>query len=127
VGGIDEFAEGGVAAEERIDGEIVVGVVSMIGRRREDGIKVKCGDAKLLQVIKVFGNAAEVPPLETERGWWAVPGLEVEILGEATALGETIRKDLIEDRVFDPLRRDDRHAPSFDRKGSLDEYTIAIV
>ena len=64
VGGVEQFAQRVVAAQQRIDLHVVEGVIAMVGRRCKDRVQVDGIDAKFLQVVKLIDDAAQVTALE---------------------------------------------------------------
>ncbi len=64
----EQIVERRVAAQQRIDLEIIAGVITVIGRRLKDGIQIKCIDAKILQVIQAVARAAQCSPFITMMG-----------------------------------------------------------
>ena len=76
VGRVEQLAQRVVAPEERIDAEIVVGVVAMVGGGRKDRRQVERGDADILEVVEAFDDPEEVAPLNPWGGGRRVPRLE---------------------------------------------------
>ncbi len=105
VGFVDELSQSRVAAQERIDHLVVVGVVAMVRCRSEDRSQVQRRYAEAREVVEVFNDTEQVAALEAVMGGRRVPGLERARLGHSSAGGETVRKDLVEDGVPDPIRR----------------------
>ena len=58
-----EFAEILLGAEHRVDLEVVGRVVSMVARRREDGVQVEHGEAHLGEAVEVGRDALERAPV----------------------------------------------------------------
>ena len=102
VGGVEELAEGGVAAEERVDPVVVPGVVPVVRGGSEDRVEIEGGDAEVLQVVELLGDTEEVASLEAVGGRRGVPRLEVRGPREALAPREAVGEDLVEDGVADP-------------------------
>ncbi len=109
VRGVEQLAQGVVAAEQRVDLEVVVRVIAMVRGRTEDRGQVDRGDPEVLEVVEVLGDPAQVAALEPVIGRRRVPRLEDARLVDPVAAGEPVREDLVEDRVADPGRRVDRH------------------
>lgn len=114
----EQFIEGGVAAEERVDSKVVMRVVAMIAGRLEDRVEIERGDAQLLKVIESLDNAEQIAPFIAMGCRIALPRLKVRRLLDPIAGREPIGEDLVEDRVLHPVRCDDlghRHAASVTR------------
>ena len=107
VGAIEQLAERRVAAEQRVDLEVVVRVVAVVRGRLEDRRQVDRGDAEVLEVVEPLGDAEQVAALEPVRRRRRVPRLERPGLRHPLARREPVREDLVEDRVADPGRRVD--------------------
>jgi hypothetical protein len=110
VSGVDEFAKGDVSAQQWIDLVVIVGVIAVITRRLENGREVNRSDAQVLQVGKFVDYAPEVAAFVAFVGGRRIPGFQGDRgLGERiTRIGSTgkaIGKNLIKDRVFDPVWR----------------------
>ncbi len=56
VRGIEQGTQGLVAAEQRVDRQIVVGVIPMVGGGLEDRCQVERGDAQVLEVAQVLDD-----------------------------------------------------------------------
>ena len=56
MGHLQELLKGLIPAQDRIDGEIIMGVITMIGCRGKNGVQVKCIDAKINQVSHFIGQ-----------------------------------------------------------------------
>ena len=93
----------GVAAEHRVDLLVVVRVVAMVRRRLEDRREVDGVDAQVLQVIEVLDDADQVAPLVAVIGRRSAPLVQVLRLGDRQAPREAVGKDLVEDRVANPI------------------------
>ena len=109
VGRLDQVGERLVAAEQRIDREVVVRVISVVRRRREDRVQVERVDAQVLEIAELVGEAAQVAALEPVGGRGRVPALEAAGFVDAVTLGEPVGEDLVEDRIADPGWRIDTH------------------
>ena len=99
----EQFVEGAVGAEDRIDAVVVVRVIPMVGGRPEDGVEVDRGDPEVGQPVEVLGNAEEVAALVAVERRGRVPRLEIDRLANSVGLREAIGEDLIEDGIPDPL------------------------
>ncbi len=64
VGRVEQLAQGIVATEQRIDRQVVVGVIAVVRGRGEDRVEVERGDAEILEIAEVLGDPAEVAALE---------------------------------------------------------------
>src|SRR5450759_864029 len=78
VRGVDEFTESRIAAQQRIDVEVIVSVIAVIRRRRKNRIEVDGGNAQVLQVIQMRGYAEQIAALETVSRRWRVPRLKIQ-------------------------------------------------
>ena len=99
---VEELAERRVAAEERVDLEVVVRVVAVVGGRLEDRRQVQRVDAERLDVVEVLDDPEEVAALEAVVRRRGVPRLERARLRDPRAARESVREDLVEDGVSDP-------------------------
>ncbi len=102
---VDQAAERGIAAEHRVDAEIVVRVIPVVRGRLEDRREVDRVDAQIQQIIEMFEHPDQVAPLVPVRRGRVAPGVEVRGLGDRQAPGEAVGEDLVEDRVADPVGR----------------------
>ena len=109
VAGVEQLAEGRVAAEQGVDRQVVVRVVAVVRRRREDRVEVDRVDAQRNEMVEMLGDAEEVPALEAGLGGRRVPGLQRARLVDPRARREAVREDLVEDGVADPIRGYDGH------------------
>ena len=109
---VHQLSQRGRPAEERVDGQVVVGMVPVVRRRAEDGSQIEGGDAELGELVEVLDDPQEVAALEPVAGWRRVPCLEGSGGGDARRAREPIREDLVEDGVTDPARRGGRHGPT---------------
>ncbi len=105
VRGVQQLVQRGVAAQQGIDAEVVIGVVAVIARRGKHGIQVERVDAQLLQIVQAVHDAEQVATLVALLGRGRAPLLEADAgrVLKARAACEAVRKDLIEDSVFDPI------------------------
>ena len=62
-----------VAAEQRVDLEVVVGVVAVVGARSEDGIEVDGVDPQVLDPVEPLDDPDEVASLCSRGGWAGRP------------------------------------------------------
>ncbi len=106
---VEQLAQGVVATEQRIDRQVVVGVVAVVGGRGEDRGEVQRGDPEVLEIVEPLDDPAQVATLEAVHRRWSVPRLERAGLVDALAGREPVGEDLVEDRVADPRRRVDAH------------------
>ena len=81
---VDHPAQGGVAAEHRVDLLVVVRVVAMVRRRLEDRREVHGIDAQVHQVIQVLDHADQVAPLVAVVGRGAPHSSRCRGLGTVT-------------------------------------------
>ena len=105
VGGVEQFAQRVVAAEQGVDLVVVVRVVAVVGRRGEDGIQIEGGNAQVVQVVEVVDDAVEVAALKPLFFGRGAPRLEGDLLllGHLSAPGKAVREDLVEDGVLCPV------------------------
>ena len=104
VGRVEQLAQRRVAAEQRVDRQVVVGVVAMVRGGREDRVQIEGVDPEIGQLVESLGHAEQITALVAGVGRWRVPWLQRPWLGDPLARGEPIRKDLVEDGVADPGR-----------------------
>ena len=102
--GVEQLAQGIVAAEQRIDVVVVVRVVAVVRRRSEDRSQVERRDAQGGEVVEPLDDAEQVAALEAVRRGRRVPRFERAGLRDALARREAVGEDLVEDRVADPVR-----------------------
>jgi hypothetical protein len=96
--------ERSVAAEHRIDVEVVERVVPMIARRVEDRIEIEGIDPQFGQPIEVLDDPPQVAALVSAARGRSRPWLETSRFRHPLRPGEPIGEDLIEDRVGHPRR-----------------------
>ena len=93
VGGVEQLAQGVVAAQQRVDREVVVRVVAVVRCRREDRRQVQRIDPEVLEVAEMLGDAPQVAALEAGAVGGASHGLErtrlVDASLEANRSGKT--------------------------------------
>ena len=82
---VEQPAEGGVAAEHRVDLLVVVGVVAVVRGRLEDRREVDGVDAEVDQVVELLDDADQVAPLIAVVGRGGAPVVEVAGLGDRQA------------------------------------------
>ncbi len=73
VGGVQQLAQRGVAAQQRVDRHVVVGVIAMVRGRREDRRQVQRVDAEIGQVVEMLDDPEQVAALEPVVGRWRRP------------------------------------------------------
>ena len=76
VSGVEELAQRGIATEQRVDRQVVVGVIPMVGGGLEDRCEVERGDAEVLEVAQVLSDPEQVTALEPVHRGRSVPGFE---------------------------------------------------
>ena len=110
VGRVQQLAQGVVAAQERVDLQVVERVVAVVGGRLEDRGEVDRRDAR---GPRGTASRSAMPRRSPPLNPWSVggasqassvPGLRTRERG-----GEPVREDLVEDRVANPLRGVDGH------------------
>ena len=114
---VQQLAKGGFPAEQRIHLHVVEGVVTVIGCRTEDRIQIEGVDTQLCQVVEPVDDAQKISALKTARGRRRPPRLEADgrrMLHPGTA-AESIREDLIEDRMLHPVRCRNAHRHPWQR------------
>jgi hypothetical protein len=105
---VDQRPQSLVSPEERVDREVVVCVIAVVRGRLKDWTEVDRSDAESLQIVKVLDYPKQISTFEPVDSRRRVPRLEVGRLRYLRTDGEAIRKDLLEDRVVDPLGRCER-------------------
>lgn len=50
-----------LSPQQRVDVQVIGGVVAMVGVRFKDGVKVQAGDTQLGKVVQMLGDARKVP------------------------------------------------------------------
>ena len=101
---VDQLAQRFVAAQQRIHPPVVVGVVPMIRGRGEDRVQADGVDPQVDQVVEMLGDPQQVAALEAVPRRRIVPRLQVTGLVYARAPRESVREDLVDDRVSYPRR-----------------------
>ena len=102
---LEQFVECRLPAQQGVDAEKIKGMVTVVGSRGENRIQIEGGDAQIFEIIQLFCDAVQVPPLSRAR-WEGIPRLEQQVpCGIACAFCETIRKNLIKNRVLYPVWR----------------------
>ena len=86
-----------------VDLFVVVRVIAMVRGGLEDGSEVECVNPQIRQVIEVFDDADQVAPLITVVRRRRSPLVQVPGLGHGQAPREPIGKDLVENRVANPV------------------------
>src|SRR3954451_22902712 len=99
---VEQGAEGSVAAQQRIDLVVIVGMVAMVRGRLEDRSEVDRRRAKRLNVIEMLDYAQQVAAFVALNRRRAIPGLKIARLGQLVALREAVGENLVEDGVLDP-------------------------
>src|SRR5258708_5050099 len=98
---VAQCIKGFVPTQQRINLIIVMGMVAVIAGTLEDGREVDRVYAEFLQVIEMFDHTVQVTAFVTLTCWQAVPRFEIMRLEYLIRFGETVRKNLVEDGVFD--------------------------
>src|ERR1041384_4957828 len=99
----EQLQEGGIPAKQRIDGIIIVGMITMVGGRGKDRVEIESRDPQGFQVIQVLRNPKQIAALETIWRGGRIPGLEGQISGRITCtFCKTVWKDLIKVHVILP-------------------------
>ncbi len=124
---VEQLAQGVVATQQRVHGEVVVGVIAMIGGRGEHGVQVERRDAETLQAIEVLDDPVEVAALEAADRRRSVPGLELTGSRHAATASKPVGEDLVEDGVAHPGWSVDGHGaqgiafgPRRPRRGTIE-------
>ena len=105
-----QLLQSALAAEIRVDGVIIKGIVFMVGVGKEDRRQINAADAQLLQIRQPVGDTAQVAAVEVVvAGIGKVaPLAEPAVVDKARAAAEAVGHDLVPDRVAHPRgRRDD--------------------
>ena len=103
MGLVDQSPEGRRSAEHGVDLFVVVRVIAVVGRRLKDRREIDGVDAQVGQVVEVLDDADQVAPLIAVVSRRCAPLVEVARLGHRHAPREAIGKDLVEDRVANPV------------------------
>src|SRR5262245_15561278 len=78
-------------------------VIAMIRCRLKERAEIQGVHAKVREIVEMFDNAQQIATLEAVRGRRGLPGLQVRWLRDAAAGGKTVRKDVIEHGILDPI------------------------
>ena len=65
-----------IAAENRVDAEVIMGVIAMVRGALEDRVEPKGVNPELGEVVKFVGHAPEISALVAMKGGWLVPRFE---------------------------------------------------
>jgi hypothetical protein len=114
VGRVEQRPQRRVATEHGVDGGVVVRVVAVVARRREDRVQVDGRDAQVGQVVEAVDEPQQVAPLVAVHRRRRRPRLEPTRLRHAPTAGEPIREHLVEHRMPNPIRgiEVEGHGPS---------------
>ena len=93
------------SAEHRVDFEVVHRMVAVVGVALENRAQVKRSHTEPLDVIKFIFNAREVTAEHVRASGLAIPGDKLAYGIVLRTAAEPIRKNLVENSVFDPSRR----------------------
>ena len=110
---VEQLPEGWRAAQQRVDREIVVGMVAVVCRRGKNRVEIQRADPQVGQIVEVFGHPEQVSALKTEHARRTAPGFQRVRLGQTGGAGKTVRKNLVEDRVCDPAGYGGWHTTPF--------------
>ena len=111
MGGVQQLPERWVPAQQRIHPEVVVRVVAMVRRRGEDRVEVERVDTQVREIRQPLRDPQQVAALEAVPGRRVVPGLHGSGLPHPSGRRESVREDLVEDGIADPVGCVDRHGP----------------
>ena len=103
MGFVDHAPQGRRPAQHGIDFFVVVRVIAVVGRRLKDRREVDGIDTQVGEVIEVFDHADQVAPLIAVIGRLRTPLVQVLRLGQAQRPREAVGKDLVENRVANPV------------------------
>ena len=103
--GGDQGIKGSIAPQQRIDRQVVVGVIPMIRRRAEDRRQVQTGDTHPPKVIQRFDHSVEVTSLKPLVRRVVAPWFELQraLVHDLAAATETVRKNLVNHRLRHPV------------------------
>ena len=99
---VDQRAQRVVAAEQRVDGQVVDRVVAVVGGRGEDRREIERLDAQPRQIVQASGDAGQVAAPEAARLRRRSPRPHVRRIDRPIAVGETVGKDLVDHRAARP-------------------------
>src|SRR5690606_22807176 len=103
--GVEQLAQRGVPAEQRLHRQVVARVVAVVRGGGDDWIRVDGGRAEIRQVIEAIRDTAQITALAAVQLGRRVPVLERAGRRHPAAPGEPVGEDLVEDGVGDPGRR----------------------
>lgn len=69
----------------------------------KNGVQIDCIDPQIKQVIESLLDALQVPSLEAPSGWSGSPAGEIGWVILRVSVGKTVRENLVEYCVLDPL------------------------
>ena len=103
--GGDQGIKSSIAPQQRIDRQVVVGVIAMIRCGAEDRRQVQTGDAHVPKFIERLDHPVEVTSLKPLLRRVVAPWFEVQraLVHDLAAATETVRKNLIEHRLRHPV------------------------
>ncbi len=127
--GVEQFAQRGIATQQRIDLHVVEGVIAVVGGRGKDRVQVDGVDAQRLKIIEAIHDAEQVAALKALLLRRCAPRLELETraVDKARAARKAVGIDLVEDSVFDPVGRLKRHTVRFLFESSLCHKQVQIL
>src|SRR5947209_13930695 len=94
-----------IASEQRVHPVVILGVIPMVRRGLENGVEIDRRYSEVLEIVKMLDDPHEIPTLEPMHRGRALPRLEIGRFRERETPREAIGKNLVEDRVMDPLGR----------------------
>ena len=103
VAGIQQLPERREIAEPVVDPEVVDRVIAMVGAGLEDRREVQRVDPEALDVVEVVDDSLQVAAEEVVACRRGVPGFGIRWRERRVAAREPLRKDLVEDGVFQPF------------------------
>ena len=105
VGFVDQPAQGGRPPQHRVDLFVIVRVITVVGRRLKDRREVDGVHTQVDEIIEVLDDADQVTPLIAVIGRRCAPLVQVPRLRHRQRPRKAVGKDLVENRVANPVGR----------------------
>ena len=108
---VQQLPKGGIPAQKRVYLHVVEGMVTVIRGRAEDRVQVEGVYTQILQVVQAVHDTQKIAALKALFRWRCTPGFELDSgkVLQTGAATEPVRKDLIENRVLNPIWCLDAH------------------
>lgn len=93
---------------------VIMGVIAVITGGLKNWGEINGINSQILEIIQLFNNAPQVATFVALQPWHFFPGFpgycSQEFMMGLLAVGKAIGKDLVKNRIFDPIRGANFHA-----------------